>query len=126
MYPLKISVAAHNLYPTPTINHKNSLHTSNHRNSSDISHSPGMSNIFSRLSTPSNKKVDFSMLEGAKVSDVRVPVPLREAAEVMVDMLGVAAAVTDINANMNAKRLPEASQRPVRGVDPKAKEVWRG
>jgi hypothetical protein len=123
MYPLKTSVATPNLYPTPTINHKNPLHTSNHKNSSDINHSPAMSNTFSRLSAPSNKKADFSILEGAKVSDVRVPVLLREAAEVMVDMLGVAAAVTDMNANMNAKRLLEASRRPVRGVDPEAKEV---
>jgi hypothetical protein len=121
MYPLKASVAALSLYPNPTFHPRNPLHTNNHKSSSDINHSLAMSRAFLRPSAPSNQKADFSMFEDAKASDARVLVPLREVAE--VDMLGVVVAAMDMSANMNARRLLEASLHLVGGVDPEAKEA---
>jgi hypothetical protein len=64
---------------------------------------------------------DLLMFEGAKVPGAQVLVLLREVVE--VDTLGVVVAAMDMSANMNIRRLLEASPRLVRKVNLEAKEA---
>jgi hypothetical protein len=123
MYPLKISVAAPNLYPTPTTNPKNLSNINNHKNSSDINHNPATFSEYSHPSAQSNRKVDSLMFEGARVLDALVLVLLRG---VVVATVGIPeAVVADMNTSVNANErrpLEPASQRTVKGAVLEAKE----